>query len=439
MIKKISKLLVYVAFLVSLFSQVTNSVFAQELTDQINIYFFYTSTCPHCQEEKPFLGFLESEYDQVEVYSFEVTDPRNSELYEKVGEKLGFRYGPVPFTTMVDYSVLGYGNLESHGLPMQYKIEKCLHQEVCQDVLSGVLTQEELERGKKDFESIVKREQQSITELQKKYSDKPVDEINIELSEPLKTNGEIATNITVPFLGQIDAKKLSLPVLAISVGLLDGFNPCAMWTLLFLISLLLGMKDKMRMWFLGVTFIAVSAFVYFLFMTAWLNTFLFLGMVTWVRLGIGLLALGVGSYHLYDYCKYKGVCHVTSSSQRQKTFEKLKLITKNESLLMALGGIVLLAFAVNLVELMCSAGFPAIFTHVLSMSDLPIWQYYAYILLYLLMFMIDDIVVFGLAMITLQSSLVGESYAKYSKIIGGVLMFLIGTILIFKPELLMFG
>ncbi len=247
-------------------------------------------------------------------------------------------------------------------------------------------------------------------------------------------------SLTLPILGTIQTANFSLPVLSIVIGLIDGFNPCAMWTLLFLISLLLGMKDKKRMWTLGITFIIASAFVYFLFLSAWLNFFLILGFVFWVRIVIGLVALGIGMYNLRDYHVNKeGGCKVTDNKKRKETFDKLKGITHEKIFILALGGIILLAFAVNLVELVCSAGLPAIYTQILSISNLSPGQYYSYILIYIFFFMIDDLVVFTIAMITLHTVGIQSKYARFSRLIGGILMLIIGALLLFKPELLMFG
>jgi len=213
-----------------------------------------------------------------------------------------------------------------------------------------------------------------------------------------------------------------------------------MWALLFLISLLLGMKDRRRMWVLGTAFIVTSAIVYFLFMAAWLNFFLFLEYVVWVRLLIGFIALGAGAYNLREYLVYKeGVCKVTSDRKRRKIFESLKEVSQSKEFFMALIGIVLLAFAVNMIELVCSAGLPAIYTHVLSLSNMPTWKYYLYLLIYVFFFMIDDLFVFLVSMKALKSVGIQSKYARYSHLIGGALMLLIGVLLIFKPELLMFG
>lgn len=247
-------------------------------------------------------------------------------------------------------------------------------------------------------------------------------------------------SLTLPIIGTIQIANLSLPLLSVVIGLLDGFNPCAMWTLFFLISLLLSMKDKRRMWILGTVFIITSAFVYFLFLSAWLNFFLILGFLFWIRIIVGLVALGAGIYNLRDYyVNREGACKVTGSEKRRKTFDKLKSITHERSFILALGGIILLALAVNLIELVCSAGLPAIYTQILSLNTLSAWQYYSYILIYIFFFMLDDLFVFAVAMITLHAVGIQSKYARFSRLIGGILMLIIGVLLLFKPELLMFG
>lgn len=193
------------------------------------------------------------------------------------------------------------------------------------------------------------------------------------------------------------------------------------------------------MWLLGITFIAVSALVYFLFLAAWLNLFLFLGFIVWVRLVVGLVALGAGGYFLKDYMVNKTAQCPVMGNRRQKAMEKIRNIVKKKQLLLSLLGIVILAFAVNLVELICSAGLPAIYTKILSLSNLPTWQYYLYLLFYILIFMLDDLFIFFTAMITLRVVGLQSKYSRFSHLVGGFLMFVIGLLLLFKPEWLMFG
>ncbi|MFA4942006.1 MAG: hypothetical protein WC582_05485, partial [Patescibacteria group bacterium] len=246
--------------------------------------------------------------------------------------------------------------------------------------------------------------------------------------------------INIPILGEVKVAGLSLPIFTVIVGALDGFNPCAMWVLLFLISLLLGMKDRKKMWILGSSFIIASGAVYFLFLAAWLNFFLFLGFIFWIRLVIGVFAMGSGYYHLKEYFKNrKGVCAVTGDEKRRAWFDRIKVVIAKENFWLALGGIIILAGAVNLVELLCSAGLPAIYTQVLTLSNLSSWQYYTYLLLYIFVFMLDDILIFVIAMLTLQMRAVNSKYASWSNLIGGIIIFAIGVLLIFRPGWLMFG
>jgi len=213
-----------------------------------------------------------------------------------------------------------------------------------------------------------------------------------------------------------------------------------MWVLLFLISLLLGMEDKKKMWTLGVAFIATSAIVYFLFLSAWLNLFLFLGFIASVRIGVGLVAIGSGAFHLKEWWSNRsGACKVTNVEQKKKIMDKLREIASQKYFIFALFGIIGLAFAVNLVELVCSAGLPAIYTNILSISNLSTYQYYLFLLLYIFIFMLDDLLIFIIAMTTLRATGISSKYSRWSGLIGGIVILAIGILLIFKPGWVMFG
>lgn len=133
------------------------------------------------------------------------------------------------------------------------------------------------------------------------------------------------------------------------------------------------------------------------------------------------------------------VCKVTAPAERRQVFDRLRELASRRSLPLALGGIVLLAFAVNLVELLCSAGLPAVYTHVLTLSDLPRWQYYGYLLLYVFVFLLDDLLVFAVAMTTLEVTGLSAKYTRYAQLVGGVVLVVLGALLLLRPEWLMFG
>ena len=157
------------------------------------------------------------------------------------------------------------------------------------------------------------------------------------------------------------------------------------------------------MWLLGGTFIITSGLVYFLFLAAWLNFFMVIGYALVIRYIVGIFAFGLGVYYLYDFYKNRGGCVVSENEKRHGIIERIKEVVLNKHLSVALLGMVLLAASVNLIELLCSAGLPAVYTKVLIMNSLPVWQYYLYLMFYIFIFMLDDIIVFVGAMITLQA------------------------------------
>lgn len=396
MLKKIAKILI-VFFL---FLSLVGPVMAQE--EKVNIYFFWSKGCPHCVQEEVFLDNLEKKYD-IKVNRFEITTNRdNAKLLREISKQLSIDISGVPFTAVGKYHFIGFLNDETTGKEIEAAVQ-CALETHCPDLVGDVIN-------------------------------------NSKKTSKIDERKAIPETINLPLVGEIRTENFSLPLFTFVIALVDGFNPCAMWVLLFLISLLLGMRDRKKMWLLGSAFIITSGFVYFLFLSAWLNLFLFLGFVFWVRILIGLIALGAGVYGIRHFVVNKeGGCETVGDEKRQKIFEKMKKITQKKSLFLALGGMILLAFAVNLIELVCSAGLPAIYTQVLTLTKLPKWQYFLYLLFYILIFMLDDLFVFFVAMITLQAVGVQSKYARWSRLIGGALMLIIGLLLLFKPEFLMFG
>lgn len=241
------------------------------------------------------------------------------------------------------------------------------------------------------------------------------------------------------FSKKIDLKSVSLPIATILIAFVDGFNPCAMWILVFLITMLINMKDKKKLYILGTTFIFVSGLMYLVFLSAWFNFFKFVGYVYWIKVIIGIVAIISGIMHIKSGLFSKGECKATNQNQRQKIIKKIKEVLNQKKLFLSLIGIVSLAVSVNLVEIVCSAGLPAVYTNLLSTIKLTTFEYYFYLLLYVLIFMLDDLLIFFLAIKTFEVSGISKKYTKMSGIVGGFIILIIGVILIIKPELLMFG
>ena len=384
--------------IISIFFLLPLTVTAKEIP---TITLFYGKECPHCEAEQQYLTKIEGKYkDKIKINKIEVWhNEENGELLTKVKKALGDDNSYVPYTVIGTKALTGFND------DTESKIEK--------------LITEALEEKPIDVVSYVK-----------------------EGKEIPKEKKEQDSKITVPILGKVDAKEVSLPILAIIIGLVDGFNPCAMWVLLFLISMLISMKNKKRMWALGLTFLITSAIIYLLFMIAWLGIAINAFHQTILRTVIAVIALIAGIINLNSYIKTKNDpdgCVVVPKNKRQKIFDKIKKFTKEKSFILAMLGVITLAISVNIVELACSAGLPLLFTSVLAMNDLNTFQYGFNLFLYILFFLIDDILVFAVAMKTLEVTGISTKYSKYSHLIGGIIMLLIGILLILKPEWIMFN
>lgn len=248
--------------------------------------------------------------------------------------------------------------------------------------------------------------------------------------------------LSLPFFGQVDVSKMSLPVLTIVLGAFDGFNPCAMWVLLFLIALLINTNSRKRMWLVAGTFVFVSGIVYFLILSAWLNLFLAISYINLTRILIGVLAVFVGVWQLKNFITYNpGVCKALGLKSRleNKLRSRAEKIVASPFTLAMIGGVVFLALGINLIEFFCSAGLPTIYTRILAMSDISSLSHYLYLLLYTFIFILDDIIIFSVAVIALSKLNFTEKYNYWTTLLGGILIFVLGLLLIFKPELLIFN
>jgi glutaredoxin len=235
-------------------------------------------------------------------------------------------------------------------------------------------------------------------------------------------------SIALPLIGVIDPTHHSLLTLSVLLGLADGFNPCAMWVLVYLISLIAQLGDRRKIWWIVGTFVLASGSLYFLFMTAWLNAFLLIGYIRPLTRVIALLAIGFGLDHLYGLVASRGevACEVGDAASRQRTMQREREIVAAPVGLASLAMVIALAFAVNAIEFVCSAALPAIYTHVLASTEVSPLLHYAYILVYVFFFMLDDLIIFGLAAFAIFG-IIGARYAAVSRGVGGVVLVGLGA------------
>jgi glutaredoxin len=238
--------------------------------------------------------------------------------------------------------------------------------------------------------------------------------------------------------GRLSAARLGLPLFTLALGLLDGFNPCAMWVLLFLLSLLVRLRDRRRMALIAGTFVLTSGAVYYAFMAAWLNVFLAVGLSEAVRVGLALLALAIGVFNVKDFVlPGHGPSLSIPASARPGLVARMARLRDTQHMPALLLGVTALAVAVNVVELLCTAGLPAVYTAVLTQQGLPAAAHYAYLGLYILGYIADDSLMVGMAVLALGSGKLSERSGRGLKLLSGCVMLALGAVLLLRPELLM--
>ena len=401
--------------------------FSVNANEKVNVYLFYGDGCPHCSALEEYLDEKYSNDKDVKVYKYEVwNDVTNQELWKKVEDVTGEEAKGVPYFVIGKEVMQGY----SAGDVWEKKVDKAIEEAkkinyndnvgITLGVVEGKITKDD-DIPKSNYDP-----------------DKKEADISDYYNNDSDTNAD--TELNIPLIGTISLKDMSIPVIAILIGLVDGFNPCAMWVLIFLITMLFDYPSKKKMWILGCTFLFTSAFIYFLFMISFLKVAMFINSINVLKLLIAVFALVFGGFNIYRYFKTKDVgCDVVDKNKRRKIINRIKNILSSKSFAFAIGGIILLAISVNLIELLCSMGLPVMFAEILAYNNITGVKNILYIILYIIFFLIDDLIVFFIAMKTLKITAISNKYSKYSHLVGGLIMIAIGLLMILKPEWLMFN
>lgn len=252
-----------------------------------------------------------------------------------------------------------------------------------------------------------------------------------------ETSGQVdsATEIDLPWIGRISADSLGLPLFTIVIGLVDGFNPCAMWVLLFLLSVLVNLRDRWKIFAVAGTFVFISGAAYFAFMAAWLNVLLLVGFLRWVQVALAVLAIAIGSIHIKDFFAFKkGISLSIPESAKPGIYARVRKIVMAEHMFSAIAGATVLAILVNVIELLCTAGLPALYSQILMMQGFPAWKNYGYLGLYVLAYMFDDAVMVSIIIATLGKRKLQENEGRWLKLVSGLVILLLGIVLLFRPQ-----
>ncbi len=363
----------------------------------LTIHYFRADGCPHCEDAGAFFARLAAEEPRIAVRDYEVSrDAANRALFQSALDALGVAEGGVPFIFVGDRALLGYHTDATTGAEIRRQVARCLAAD-CPDALEA---------------------------------------IRAGRAPAAQTPREAGADVLrLPLIGEVDAAALSLPLLTLTLAGLDAFNPCAFFVLLFLLSMMAHQKSRARMLTVGGIFVLFSGLMYFAFMAAWLNLFQLLGQLAWVTLAAGLLAVVVGAMNVKDFFRFgRGVSLSIPESKKPDIFRRARAILAADNLPAMLMATVFLAVAANFYELLCTAGFPMVYTRLLTLGEPSPAVRYLYLAFYNLIYVLPLAAIVVVFARTLGARKLGEREGRLLKLLSGTMMLELGALLLFAPE-----
>ncbi|MFP4117445.1 MAG: thioredoxin [Candidatus Woesearchaeota archaeon] len=350
-----------------------------ETDDEIVVHFFWGQGCPFCSQQKPQMEELEDKYPDVKFEYHEIHGSReNQELMLEMAKEHGTAVRGVPLTFIGDEHWTGFH--EEYIDEMDDKIKELLEQQ----------------NGK---------------------------------SHELP-GGNV---IDVPFVGEVDLNETPFIVTTFLIAFIDGFNPCSLWLLTFLLGILVLTKSRKKMIIVGISFLLTTAIVYGAFIAGLFNVFSYTRFIEQIKWFVGALALIFAIVNIKDYFWYKkGISFTISDKHKPKLFKKMRRIMHpDQSLPSMVGATIALALGVTLVELPCTAGFPMIWSGMAAELSLPTINFLALLGLYLLIYLSVEIVILTTVVITMAKIDFGESHGRILKLISGIIMLVLGVGFVF--------
>ncbi len=238
----------------------------------------------------------------------------------------------------------------------------------------------------------------------------------------------------IPFLGAVDLKSFSLPILAIILGLIDGFNVCSLGALVLILGLVMVLKSRKRIFFFGATFLLTTALVYGLLIFLWHQLFSFIApYIRSLEMVIGFLAVLGGLYLLREFYKaYKSGPVCSSNNLMSRLSPKLEKIFRNKkNVFLLFSAVFLFASLVTIIEFPCSAFLPVIFTSLLVEAQTPLNLSILYIGLYMLMYLLDELIIFIIAVLTLKIKIVSPKFIIFFNLLAALIFLILGSYYIF--------
>jgi thiol-disulfide isomerase/thioredoxin len=367
------------------------------------IYFFWGDGCPHCAEAKPWLEDLSQKYPEIEVRAYEVwKSAENRDLMMQMAQAQGFEPQYVPTFFIGDRHWVGYSSAIS--AEIEVAVNTC-RQNGCRDAGAGV---------------IPGIEEQPLPE------------------NPDETVTPASDVITLPLIGEVDLAGQSLLVSTLLISFVDGFNPCSVWVLSMLLALTLHTGSRKKVIIIGLVFLTVTAFIYALFIAGLFTMFTIISFVGWIQVVVALVSLFFGAVNIKDYFWYKeGLSFTIADDKKPGIFQKMrKVLDAGDSFWGTIGATVVLGAGVSLVEFSCTAGFPVLWSNLLSAQQVTPVVFILLLLVYMVIYQLDELGIFFAAVISLRASKLEEKQGRILKLIGGTLMVTLAAVMIINPALM---
>ena len=398
---------------------------------KIKLYFFWSKTCPHCAEAHPFIDSLPQKYPWIELESHRVSDPGVQDIWQNIASKTSTEARSVPYMASCEKAIVGYSSEAVTGEFLVNRLKNCYLS------LGGKLSDADLPtKGATSTTTSAQTDAPLFGTCGTDTGEGTCDATS--LSEPV-AEPEVQP-VELPLVGVVTPETMSLPLLTLVLAGVDAFNPCAFFVLLFLLSIMVNAKSRSRMLLVGGIFVFFSGFIYFLFMTAWLNIFQLLGAGSdggMIILVAGCLALIAGVINIQDYFFTKGEVTLSMSAEnRTSLIKRMGKLSNSSNLGALLIGSTVLAILANAYELLCTAGFPMIYTSVLSMHNLPDIERYMYLVLYNIVYVIPLAIIVIVFSATLGKRKLTEKEGQTLKLMSGVMMLGMGIALVIDPTAL---
>ncbi|GLS84399.1 glutaredoxin family protein [Paraferrimonas haliotis] len=401
---------------------------------QVNLYFFWSPTCPHCKEAHPFIDDLPNQYPWVNLKSYSIADQGTREKLMEVGGMTNMQPRSVPYFAVCGEAVAGYN---SHEVTGQYIVDRL---KACYKALGGNPEQGAAKAPADTSADNAGQDAGLFATCSSETEESGGAGCGLDLDE--HTDVALTPSVQpvdIPLIGAVHPEKMSLPVLTLVLAGVDAFNPCAFFVLLFLLSIMVNAGSRGRMLLVGGIFVFFSGFIYFIFMTAWLNLFMFLGDDNggWIITAAGLLALVAAAINIKDFFYGRGDVSLSMSVEnRGGLIKRMGKLSKASSLATMIVGTTVLAILANAYELLCTAGFPMIFTSVLSMSNLDVAERYMYLIAYNVIYVIPLAAIVIVFSATLGKRKLTEKEGEVLKLMSGIMMLGLGSMLVFDPNAL---